>query len=197
MSQAPEPHMYSVPALGLALNVSVSSPECCVPCSAKTHSRNYRNQSRALVWGEPQQFWPLNKKRMRRKAAEMGGEVKETYHDAEELSSPLSPLSHKLPCTGWGAGGPGGEFDHQDMFLIRLPCARECSGAEDTEMNRLSVSQQTICAVVKTLTGKDRDQGSNSSSTSFVLCNLGSASSSCSEMWPIIGPTLQVISRHK
>ena len=127
------------------------------------------------------------------------GEVKETYHGKgpRPLSSPPSPLSQKLPCTGWGARGPRGEVDHQAMFFIHLPCARECFGAEDTEMNRLSVSQQTICLVVKTLTGKDRDQGSNSSSTSFVLCNLGSASSSCSEMWLIIGPTLQVISRHK
>lgn len=50
-------------------------------------------------------------------------------------------------------------------------------GAADTEMNRCSVSWQTMCLVVKTPTGNDRDQGLKSSSTSSILCNPGFASS--------------------
>lgn len=37
-------------------------------------------------------------------------------------------------------------------------------GAADTEMNRCFVSWQTVCLVVKTPTGNDRDQGLKSSS---------------------------------
>ena len=92
----------------------------------------------------------------------------------------------KTACTGWGAGEPGEEFDHQDMFLIHQPRARQCSGA--SEINKLCVSHQTICLVVKIPAGKDRDQGSDSSSASHVLCNLAYASSSCSEMWLITEP---------
>ena len=123
---------------------------------------------------------------MRQKAMESSGGQRASSRKRPLPASRFFCIVTKTACTGWGAGEPGEEFDHQDMFLIHQPRARQCSGA--SEINKLCVSHQTICLVVKIPAGKYRDQGSDSSSASYVLCNLAYASSSCSEMWLITEP---------